>query len=55
MRKIKVVELNEERPLSAQIDRWESVGWHFQGFMRRAEGIWDHVQAVFEMEAGLGL
>jgi hypothetical protein len=50
MRKIQVVTLEEARPLSPQIDRWELAGWSFQGFMRRAEGMWETIHAIFEME-----
>jgi len=53
MKKIRIVTFEEAAPLAPQIDHWEQVGWRFQGFMRRAEGIWDHIQAVFDMEVGL--
>ena len=52
MRKIQVVALEEGSNLRAQIRYWEAIGWRFQGFVRRAEGIWDRPQAVFEMEVG---
>lgn len=53
MRKIQVVPLEEESTVASQIHHWEADGWRFQGFMRRAEGIWARPQAVFEMDIGL--
>lgn len=50
MRKIQVVTIEEANPLTPQIDRWESAGWSFQGFMRRADGMWEGIHAIFEME-----
>jgi hypothetical protein len=54
MKKIRVVALEEGQNLSAQIGRWEAIGWHFRGFLRRAEGIWDRPQAFFEREVNFG-
>lgn len=55
MKKIQVVALQDSANLAAQISYWEAIGWHFQGFVRRAEGIWDRPQAVFEREVGFGV
>ena len=50
MTKIRVIALNEDRNVDAQIDHWLSLGWHFRGFLRRGPGIWDRTQALFEQE-----
>jgi hypothetical protein len=48
--KIQVVALDEDQSISAQIERWKANGWRFRGFLRRAGGIWDRPQALFEQE-----
>ena len=53
MVKIQVVTLDEDKSLSAQIERWKANGWQFRGFLRRAGGIWDRPQALFEREIEL--